>query len=430
MKPEKQKAQPLVRKAVEALKKGDRVAARRLALQAANLAPRSEEAWLLLVYLSSPRSAEYYLKQARLANPSSRRAESAQSWLNKQFQQISQAVPPPAEDTTRIVEPHKRTLFSWRKLLLLVGLIVGVSIAGLTFIGFSSLPANWDFKLAMINPGIVETSSTVANSLQPSLTSTSLPTATHTITPTLTGTATSKPITTATPLPTETATQLPTETSTATAMPTETRTPSPTEVKNTPVANSTYVVQRGDTLSKIGQRFNITVQDLISANSLSNPSVIYAGQELVIPAPGSTPVAGQPTAEPASPGPSSKDKEILIDISDQHMWAYEDQKEVFSFVVSTGIGDSTRIGTFKVLDKIPNAYSSRFNIWMPYWLGIYYSGYLENGIHGLPLLWNGVELWGDLLGQPATYGCIEAQTSEIKQLYDWAEIGTTVVIQR
>jgi len=35
-----------------------------------------------------------------------------------------------------------------------------------------------------------------------------------------------------------------------------------------------------------------------------------------------------------------------------------------------------------------------------------------------------------MLGRPATYGCIEARTYEIKALYDWAEIGTTVIIRR
>jgi hypothetical protein len=85
-------------------------------------------------------------------------------------------------------------------------------------------------------------------------------------------------------------------------------------------------------------------------------------------------------------------------------------------VASTGIGNSTRIGTFKVLDKIPNAYSNSFNIWMPYWMGIYYSGTLENGIHGLPKLWNGVDC-----GQPAgktSYPRLYRDETMTKALYE------------
>jgi LysM repeat protein len=55
-----------------------------------------------------------------------------------------------------------------------------------------------------------------------------------------------------------------------------------------PVAaqNQTYVVQRGDSLSKIAARFGVTLQSLISTNNLINPNLIYAGQVLVIPATG------------------------------------------------------------------------------------------------------------------------------------------------
>jgi LysM repeat protein len=189
-------------------------------------------------------------------------------------------------------------------------------------------------------------------------------------------------------------------------------------------------VRPGDTLNLIALRFNISLQNLIAANNILNPSLIQAGQVLIIPNAGLPPGARQPTAGSNPTGPIGKGKEIQIDISEQHIYAYQDGRLVFSFVASTGIGNSTRIGTFKVLDKIPNAYSNAFNIWMPWWMGIYYSGTLENGIHGLPRLWNGVELWANLLGKPATYGCIESRTFEIKQLYDWAEIGTPVIIRR
>lgn len=45
---------------------------------------------------------------------------------------------------------------------------------------------------------------------------------------------------------------------------------------------STYIVQRGDTLFSIARRFNTTVEAIRSANGLVG-NTIYAGQELVIP---------------------------------------------------------------------------------------------------------------------------------------------------
>ena len=122
-------------------------------------------------------------------------------------------------------------------------------------------------------------------------------------------------------------------------------------------------------------------------------------------------------------------KYILVDISEQHMYVYEGDVLIHSFVASTGIENSTRIGTFAVQTKLPNAYASTWNLWMPNWLGIYYSHGLENGIHALPILSNGATLWAGFLGRPVSYGCVVLGTYEAQILYDWAEIGTPVEIQ-
>lgn len=122
-------------------------------------------------------------------------------------------------------------------------------------------------------------------------------------------------------------------------------------------------------------------------------------------------------------------KYILVDISEQHMYVYEGDTLVYSFVASTGIGNATRVGTFAVQSKIPNAYGSTWDIWMPNWLGIYWSAGLENGIHALPILPNGATLWEGYLGRPVSYGCVVLGTYEAQLLYEWAEIGTPVEIQ-
>ncbi len=46
-----------------------------------------------------------------------------------------------------------------------------------------------------------------------------------------------------------------------------------------------YVVQPGDTLFSIAQRFDTTVEALVAANSIADPSLIRVGQKLVIPSP-------------------------------------------------------------------------------------------------------------------------------------------------
>ena len=120
---------------------------------------------------------------------------------------------------------------------------------------------------------------------------------------------------------------------------------------------------------------------------------------------------------------------ILVDISEQHMYVYDGDTLIYSFVASTGMNNATRTGTFAVQSKIPNAYGSTWNIWMPNWLGIYWSGGLENGIHALPILPNGATLWAGFLGRPISYGCVVLGSYEAQVLYDWAVIGTPVEIR-
>lgn len=67
----------------------------------------------------------------------------------------------------------------------------------------------------------------------------------------------------------------PTPVPTATALPTPTITPIPTE--------GVYVVQGGDTLRAIAERFGITMEEIIEINRLENPNALSVGQILIIP---------------------------------------------------------------------------------------------------------------------------------------------------
>lgn len=59
--------------------------------------------------------------------------------------------------------------------------------------------------------------------------------------------------------------------------------PSPTPTPPDETGHIDYVVQRGDTLNKIGQRFGVSWVEIAEANGLVNPNLIYAGQVLKIP---------------------------------------------------------------------------------------------------------------------------------------------------
>jgi len=128
--------------------------------------------------------------------------------------------------------------------------------------------------------------------------------------------------------------------------------------------------------------------------------------------------------------PPVENKRIVISITDQHMWTYEDGELRSEYVVSTGMANSPTLpGVFQVQIHIINAYGENWDLYMPHFLGIYEAvpGFM-NGIHGLPLLSNGVRLWADVLGRPASYGCIILDLSAAEDVYNWAENGVVVEI--
>ena len=187
-----------------------------------------------------------------------------------------------------------------------------------------------------------------------------------------------------------------------------------------------YAVQRGDILSLIAQRYKTTTDALVTLNALPNANLIYPGQKLVLP--DNSPLAPA-AAEAPTTTVSTAFKRILIDISEQRMYVYENNNLIWEFVISTGMaGAATVPGTYQVQSKIPNAYGSTWDIWMPNWLGIYWAGPLENGIHALPILPSGGRLWDGYLGTPISYGCIVMGINDSSLLYNWAEIGTEVQI--
>jgi LysM repeat protein len=67
-------------------------------------------------------------------------------------------------------------------------------------------------------------------------------------------------------------------------------------------AGTVYTVQSGDTLSRIASRYGISVAELAAANGITNPNLIYTGQQLQVggSAPSVTQSTASSSAEPES----------------------------------------------------------------------------------------------------------------------------------
>ncbi len=180
-----------------------------------------------------------------------------------------------------------------------------------------------------------------------------------------------------------------------------------------------YTVQYGDNLIGIGFKVGMPYWKIQEANPGSSIFGVHYGQVLTIP-----------SKNEMLPYPPVLGKRIVISIAEQHMWVYENFELKSEHVISTGMSNSPTLpGVFQIQTHEINAYASNWDLWMPHFMGIYEAvpGFM-NGIHGLPVLSSGVRLWANVLGHPASYGCIILDLQAGEELYNWAENGVVVEI--
>ncbi|MGA9351417.1 MAG: LysM peptidoglycan-binding domain-containing protein [Anaerolineae bacterium] len=181
-------------------------------------------------------------------------------------------------------------------------------------------------------------------------------------------------------------------------------------------SGSVHVVQRGENLYRIALHYGTTVQALASANNLSSTSLIRVGQTLVIPGGGSTSAA--PSSSSVSAPTSGK--WIDINLATQGLVAYEGQQAVYWATVSTGLSRTpTPKGRFRIYRKLRSATMSGPGYRIPNvpYVMDFYGNYSMHGTY-----------WHNNFGQPMSHGCVNLRTSDAQWLYNWAPVGTLVVI--
>ena len=169
--------------------------------------------------------------------------------------------------------------------------------------------------------------------------------------------------------------------------------------------DETHQVKPGDTLGKIASSYGTTVEFLRRANSLKS-SVIRPEQKLKVP----------------------KGKfGIVVDKSQNQLLLTENNQFVKLYPVATGKENSTPVGAFKIISRIPNPVwytqgavvppDSPKNILGTRWLGIDQKGY---GIHG--------SVDPTAIGKQVTAGCVRMSNQDVEELFDIVPVGTEVTI--
>jgi hypothetical protein len=122
--------------------------------------------------------------------------------------------------------------------------------------------------------------------------------------------------------------------------------------------------------------------------------------------------------------PSLFPKWIEVDLTNQILYAHEGGARVFTTLISSGLAwHPTPTGTFYVERKLISDLMAGGSGADAYYLpGVPYVMYFIGGysIHGT--------YWHNNFGHPMSHGCVNAPTPAAQWLYNWAPMGTPVVI--
>lgn len=166
-----------------------------------------------------------------------------------------------------------------------------------------------------------------------------------------------------------------------------------------------YSIKPGDTLAKIAKEFKTTPELIMKSNQLTTDRIL-PGRKIKV-----------------WTGTFS----IVIDKSQNILILKSDEEIIKTYLVSTGINNSTPTGNFKIINKLQNptwfkagavvSPGSPENILGSRWLGFDLPGY---GIHGTTD--------PKSLGKQVTQGCVRMSNSDIEELYIIIPVGTEVTI--
>jgi lipoprotein-anchoring transpeptidase ErfK/SrfK len=124
-------------------------------------------------------------------------------------------------------------------------------------------------------------------------------------------------------------------------------------------------------------------------------------------------------------GASTAEKRIEVDLSSQRLYAFEKNKKIFDFPMSSGLWGKTPTGEFRIWIKLrytrmeggSEALGTYYNLPNVPFTMFFYNDTIPRlrgfGIHGA--------YWHNNFGHPMSHGCINLKTEDAEKLYYWAD---------
>jgi L,D-transpeptidase catalytic domain len=133
---------------------------------------------------------------------------------------------------------------------------------------------------------------------------------------------------------------------------------------------------------------------------------------------------------PSLPADSGSGRRIVFAMADQRVWLVgeEDDDVERTYLVSGSLTDNLHPGTYSVYSKSEEAVGIDDSGTMKYMVRFAHGPNAAIGFHDIPVLDGAKVQTVDQLGTPQSHGCIRQLRADAKALWDFAPVGTTVVV--
>ncbi|SFK21964.1 LysM domain-containing protein [Halobacillus dabanensis] len=160
-----------------------------------------------------------------------------------------------------------------------------------------------------------------------------------------------------------------------------------------------HIVKTKETLAQIARDYRTPLRDILAANQIANPNLIYPGQQVVIP---------------GLPNPADLPYQIEVSINNRRLRLYKSGSLQKEYPIAVGrMLQGTPTGNFIIINKAPEPGGPFGTMWMSLSKQHY-------GIHGTNN--------PSSIGKAVSKGCIRMYNKDVEELSRTIPIGTSVNI--
>lgn len=191
-----------------------------------------------------------------------------------------------------------------------------------------------------------------------------------------------------------------------------------------PVAGNyvVHVLQPGESAASVAQAYGTSLRRTLQLNDITDASQLKPGMRLIVPPPSFAELFADveigPDGYPLYPVIPTEGKWISVDLDHQRTFAWEGNKLIKSFLISSGKARTPTVtGVFRIWGKIAaqrmeggsRAAGDYYNLPNVQWVQYFYQDYSFHGTY-----------WHNNFGTPMSHGCVNMTNADAQWLYDWA----------